>query len=97
MQQQSQQLLQHQQQHHHQQQKTSASFQQTTSSSFSQTSSSEDHLVVVGLPPALPVKRRQRAVNRLPSQYDNLEQFDGASSPCASLADFVAVKQEETS
>lgn len=94
MQQQIQQL---QQQHHHLQQQCSASFQQTTSS-FSQTSSSDDHLVTVGqLPPALPVKRRQKAMNRLPSQYDNLEQFDSASSPCASLADFVAIKQEETS
>jgi len=49
----------------------------------------------LSVPPALPVKRRQRATNRLPSQYDNLEQLDCCSSPGSSLADFVAIKQEE--
>lgn len=50
------------------------------------------------LPPALPVKRRPRPGNRLPSQYDNLDQLDSCSSPGGStLADFVAVRHEESS
>jgi hypothetical protein len=49
---------------------------------------------VLAVPPALPAKRRQRA-NRLPSQYDNVDQADCGISPCSSLAGFMAVKQEE--
>ena len=51
-------------------------------------------MVVLSVPPALPAKRRQRA-NRLPSQYDNVDQADCGVSPCSSLAGFMAVKQEE--
>lgn len=51
-------------------------------------------MVVLCVPPALPAKRRQRA-NRLPSQYDNVDQIDSGILSGSSLAGFTAVKQEE--
>ena len=48
------------------------------------------------MPPALPAKRRQKARNRLPSQYDNIVDQPDSNEPCL-LADFVALRQEETS
>ncbi|XP_046635502.1 rap guanine nucleotide exchange factor 1-like isoform X2 [Daphnia pulicaria] len=81
---------------HHQ--SSSSAFQCSTSTATTlastKMSSSEDNVNVLAVPPALPVKRRQRA-NRLPSQYDNVDQADCGTSPCSSLAGFMAVKQEE--
>lgn len=80
---------------HHQSSSSAFQCSTATSSTSSKTLASEDHMVVLSVPPALPAKRRQRA-NRLPSQYDNVDQADCATSSCSSLAGFMAVKQEET-
>ncbi len=75
----------------------------TTTTAAAAASAVEDHVVVLAVPPQLPAKRRQRA-HRLPSQYDNIDHVvdagvdlaDCSPSPACTLADFVALKQEET-
>ncbi|KAK4018436.1 hypothetical protein OUZ56_000490 [Daphnia magna] len=80
---------------HHQSSSSGFQCSATNATSLSsKMSASEDHMVSLAVPPALPAKRRQRA-NRLPSQYDNVDQTDCGISPCSSLAGFMAVKQEE--